>query len=384
MSRQKENLFSDFRAVSKKEWAEKAREDLKNEDVFEKYNWALEEGLVLQPYYDRGDLTDSAKAFHNRLLIKDNTTGEPREWENIQKIVVSDARIANKTALEALNNGADGVIFDLSKTAAIVPLEELLESILIDYCSISFIFNNNYAAYLEYYNNYVRNKGIDILALKGFIALNHAGQGSFLEVFDQTINYSNIKSIAIRSEKNKASEEVAELLTKAVSHINAIVDTGIDPQQALSNLAVITNISGNYFGEIAKVRAIRQLFFQVARAYGIEDFNPEDLYIHCISPAWTDEKYQPHANMLKATTAAMAAVLGGCNSLTVDPEDYNNPLMVRIARNVSHILKEESYLNKTADPVAGAYFIEVVTDEIAKNAWTMFQKEVARKEEVQK
>lgn len=385
MSEQTENLFNEFRSVSKTEWAEKAKEDLKNEDVFKKYNWQLENGLELHPYYDKSDLTEPAfKAFHNRLLNKDNATGEPREWQNIQKIIVRDAALANKIALEALTNGADGVIFDLSQVESILSFETLLQNILIDYCSISFVFNNDHTTYLQSYNNYIQDKGIDVLALNGFVVINNSDQTILTDVFDQMINYAGVKSISIRSEENVASEEVAQLLIKAVNHVDAIINTGIDPQQVFANIAVITNISTNYFGEMAKVRAIRQLFFQIARAYGIEDYQPEDLYIHCISPAWAEEKYQPHANMLKATTAAMSAVLGGCDSLTVEPEDHSNPLMVRIARNVSHILKEESYLSKTADPVAGAYFVEVLTDKIAQKAWAAFQSEVTKKEEVQK
>ena len=76
--------------------------------------------------------------------------------------------------------------------------------------------------------------------------------------------------------------------------------------------------------------------------------------------------------MLKSTSAALAAILGGCDALTVQPEN-ENPMMARIARNVSSILREESHLSKVADPTAGSYYLESLTNQLAINAWKKFQ-----------
>ena len=79
--------------------------------------------------------------------------------------------------------------------------------------------------------------------------------------------------------------------------------------------------------------------------------------------------------MLKSTTASLAAVLGGCNSLTVYAED-DSLMMNRIARNISSVLREESYIDKVADATSGAYAIEKMVDEIAKASWLDFQQHV--------
>lgn len=377
MSERTENLFKDFKSVSKKEWAEKAARDLKNEDVFDKYNWNFEDDLTLHPYYDESDLSEikSFENFQNRLLLKDNPTGESRYWENIQKIIVGDSSSANKEALNALSSGADGVTFDLTNVKE-ASFDALLENILIDYCNVSFIQNSS-QNHLEEYQNYLSNKEVGVQAIKGFFLSNNSDNHALLGAFKQAINYPGLKSTVLLSEKKGPSEQVADLLHQAVNAIDTITSDGLDPKLAIDNLAIVIHLSNDYFGEMARIRAIRNLFFQLAQAYQVGDFKPEDLYIHCISPAWTDEKYQPHANMLKSTTAAMAAILGGCDSLTVEPEDHNNPLMVRIARNVSLVLKEESFFNKTVDPVAGAYFIEVLCDKIAQKAWKSFQTKLA-------
>jgi methylmalonyl-CoA mutase len=69
--------------------------------------------------------------------------------------------------------------------------------------------------------------------------------------------------------------------------------------------------------------------------------------------------------MLKSTTAAMAAILGGADSVTVDPETYDHPMQRRVARNVGILLREESRFAKVADPLVGAYFIDHLTQDLA-------------------
>jgi methylmalonyl-CoA mutase len=80
--------------------------------------------------------------------------------------------------------------------------------------------------------------------------------------------------------------------------------------------------------------------------------------------------------MIKSTTASMAAIIGGCDSLSVLPEDETVPLMSRIASNVSNILREESHFDKVADPLAGSYVIADLTDKLAQQAWLHFQNQM--------
>ena len=109
------------------------------------------------------------------------------------------------------------------------------------------------------------------------------------------------------------------------------------------------------------------------KSFNVTDISVNDLYIHSICTPFTDDTYAPHGNMLKGATAAMAAIIGGTSALTVLPEDDGDSMQRRIARNVSNVLKEESYLNKVADPAAGSYYLEHLTDTIAKAAWAKFQ-----------
>lgn len=78
------------------------------------------------------------------------------------------------------------------------------------------------------------------------------------------------------------------------------------------------------------------------------------------------EAYQPHGNLIYATFAAVAGILGGCDRLTIVPENASHPTQIRVARNVSSILREESFLSKVADPLAGSYFIDSVVEQIVE------------------
>ena len=98
--------------------------------------------------------------------------------------------------------------------------------------------------------------------------------------------------------------------------------------------------------------------------------------IHCVTSEWNKTIYDPYVNMLRTQTEAMSAILGGTDSLTVEPFDivFRKPdeFSERIARNQQLILKEEAYFDKVADPAAGSYYIENLTSLIAENAWKLF------------
>jgi methylmalonyl-CoA mutase len=98
--------------------------------------------------------------------------------------------------------------------------------------------------------------------------------------------------------------------------------------------------------------------------------------MHCITSEWNKTMYDPYVNMLRTQSEAMSAILGGTDSLTVEPFDivFRHPdeFSERIARNQQLILKEEAYFDKVADPSAGSYYIENLTNLIAENAWKLF------------
>ena len=128
--------------------------------------------------------------------------------------------------------------------------------------------------------------------------------------------------------------------------------------------------------EIAKLRAARIIWDVIADSYQPHDRNNFRMEIHSLTKIWTDNVADPYINMLRTQTEAMSAILGGTDSLTVNPFDIAacppDEFSERMARNQQLILREESWFGKVADPSAGSYYVENLTSLIADNTWKLF------------
>lgn len=133
--------------------------------------------------------------------------------------------------------------------------------------------------------------------------------------------------------------------------------------QAVEGLAF--GVGSTYFMEIAKLRAARLLYARVAEAYG----KSPETRLHAVTALSNKSIYDPWTNLLRSTTEALSAVLGGADTLRVQAAGYP----ARLARNVQLILKEEAHLDKVADPAGGSWFIESLTASLAAEAWKLFQ-----------
>ena len=122
----------------------------------------------------------------------------------------------------------------------------------------------------------------------------------------------------------------------------------------------------SYFIEIAKLRAARLLWAQVLAAFANSACR---MRIHVRTPRRNKSTYDRYTNLLRATTEAISAAVGGCDSLTVEPFGFDSHL----AENVQHILQDESHLDAVADPAGGSYYLEALTDSLAREAWKLLQ-----------
>jgi len=125
-------------------------------------------------------------------------------------------------------------------------------------------------------------------------------------------------------------------------------------------------VGTDYFAEIAKLRAARLLWARVMDAFDPGEPEALRMHLHARTALAGDSK----RNMLRATTQAMAAVLGGCDSLSIEPAGFSQQL----ATNIQRVLAEEAHLGIVADPAAGSYYIESLTVSFAREAWKLFQR----------
>jgi methylmalonyl-CoA mutase len=194
-------------------------------------------------------------------------------------------------------------------------------------------------------------------------------------------HFSRLRTLSAdaRFYHNAGSTIVQELgysLAAASEYLSILIDTGLEPKKAAQCLFMSFATGSSYFLEIAKFRAARILWANLLQAYGI-DKKSVPLYMHGETSVWNKTLYDPYTNMLRTTTEAMSAAIGGCDSITVHPFDAHlrepDAFAKRIARNQQIILEKEAYLDKVSDPSAGSFYIEKLTDALGKKAWDLFK-----------
>jgi methylmalonyl-CoA mutase len=135
------------------------------------------------------------------------------------------------------------------------------------------------------------------------------------------------------------------------------------------------SIGGNFFMELAKLRAARILWNKITQVYGA-DTKDRGMHITAETSSFTKTVYDPYVNLLRAGNEGFAAVVGGVQYLHITPFNDitgSSQLSERIARNTQNILKEEAYLQKVVDPAGGSWYVEALTKELAEKAWQYFQ-----------
>lgn len=356
--------FDTFNKADLKTWTQAAKKELGGKDPFDELIISKHD-LIIKPYYDREDTRD---IIINTLSPSPNPYLGPRGWYNTPNISVNNnSQEANKLALEYLSNGADGILFTIDSE---VELEKLLHQIELPYCSIFFVVKNEQSKILSDFAQYIKTKGFDKAQIIGGIFWQPGVKPSISS--DDLQGWNNFHALGqtIPSSENPINEIVNALL----AGVAIITADETKSSQFIQHLSFSFTLGTDFFIEIARLKAFRRLWQQVCHAYGVTD-KDNSLLLHGVSDPWNKEDFQPNANMLKSTTAALSAILGGCEAITVLPEE-DNSFKNRIARNVLTVLREESHLNQTADAIAGSYYLESLIDQMAKTAWEKFQQKV--------
>ncbi|TQE20534.1 methylmalonyl-CoA mutase family protein, partial [Streptomyces ipomoeae] len=164
-------------------------------------------------------------------------------------------------------------------------------------------------------------------------------------------------------------------LATGVSYLRELTAAGLSVEQACGQLEFRYAATDDQFLTIAKLRAARRLWARVAEVCGAPASGAQ--IQHVVTSPVMMARRDPWVNMLRTTVAALAAGVGGADSVTVLPFDdalgLPNAFARRIARNTSTILIEESHLSRVIDPAGGSWYVERLTDELAQAAWAQFQ-----------
>ncbi len=170
------------------------------------------------------------------------------------------------------------------------------------------------------------------------------------------------------------SYELSVSIASAVTYLKALTNDGMRLEDAMKQIQFTVAVDADLFLSAAKLRAMRMLWARVAEACGCP--SPKSS-IHAVTSDRMLTVYDPYTNILRNTTAGFAAVIGGADGITVQAFDKlsnsTSAFSRRIARNTQAILQEESMLANVMDPSGGAWYVEVLTTELAKKAWEGFQ-----------
>jgi methylmalonyl-CoA mutase len=374
-----EHLLAEFPPVSIDEWEAAIARDLKGADYAKKLIWRTDEGIAVKPYYRDDDLKGLScldappGAFPYRRGT--HATGS---WTIREEIDATDAQAANHETRAAVAAGAEAIAFTGNCVRTTTDLEVLLADLAE--IPVHFARADEYLIRLLLERASARKNGPAIST--GCDAL------ASLEFAPEVIEASpagfvpfTIHGETFEEAGATATQEIGLAVAAGVDFLAAIEERGVIIDRALAAIEFDLAIGANYFFQIAKLRAFRMLWARAAESFGAAKAVSR-ARIAARSSHWNKTIYDPHVNILRATTEAMAAVLGSADIVTVVPFDecYKLPddASRRLARNTQLLLKHEAWLGRVADPGGGSYYLEALTDSLAGEAWKTMQKIEAR------
>jgi len=395
----KEKLFTEFTAPTTQEWLDKIEVDLKGADFQKRLVWRTNEGFNVQPFYRREDLANlkTPDALPGEFPFVRGNKKDSNVWYVRQNIEVTDAKEANKKALDILNKGIDSLGFKLKgDMVSKETVEALLDGIYCDCIEINFATCPRHSVELaEILVAYFAEKGYDKAKVVGSIEFDPMAKmvmkgkdvtpvlengPKLVEVLKE---YPNFRCIAVSTDAlNNAGAYIVQELGYALAwgneYLQQLTDAGVDVDLAAKSIKFNMGVSENYFMEIAKFRAARLLWAQIVKQYEPKNDDSCQMCVNATTSTYNQTLFDSYVNLLRSQTEAMSAALGSVHSMVVTPFDapYEEAtdFSERIARNQQLIIKEESHFDRIVDPGAGSYYIEHLTDALATEAWKIFLK----------
>ena len=382
----KNQLFNNFNSHSNEQWQKQVINDLKGKDFDETLNFIIQENVKIKPYFDCEDLNNIPLNFIQQSQIQ----GVVKAWNNREIIKYKSEKETNILIISLLEAGADAFLVDFSGFFEMeIEVKKLLRNIKISDTPFFFKVENaalNLVKELQVIAPYHWKGGIDNDILGRYFRTGNYDINQWIEmgeILRIVQNFPSFKTLIVNSHLfhnsgANVAQELAYTLASAIEIMDRISEQNIDLKEIVQKIEFSISVGTNYFVEIAKIRALKFLWTKILmQGYGLNEQNIPVISIHCVTSSFYDAAITPHTNMLRVTTEAMSAIIGGCSALSVRAYDEtfqeSDEFSRRISRNISSILKEESYFDKVIDPSAGSYFIENLTFQIAEEAFTLLQ-----------
>ncbi|HQR05070.1 MAG: methylmalonyl-CoA mutase [Proteobacteria bacterium] len=389
-------------------------------------NWITPEGLEVKPLYTAADIkdlpyADTLPGFAPYQRGPQATMYAVKPWTIRQYAGFSTAEASNAFYRKALAAGGQGVsvAFDLathrgydSDNARVVgdvgkagvaidsveDMKILFDGIPLDKVSVSMTMNGAVLPILAGYIVAAEEQGVkpEQLAgtiqndiLKEFMVRNtyiyppKPSMKIIADIFAYTaqnmpkFNSISISGYHIQEAGANQAIELAFTLADGMEYVRTGMASGMDVDVFAGRLSFFWAVGMNFYLEIAKMRAARQLWWRIMQGFGAKNAKSMMLRTHSQTSGWSLTEQDPYNNVVRTTIEAMAAVFGGTQSLHTNALDEAIALptefSARIARNTQLIIQEETHITNVVDPWAGSYMMEKLTQDMADKAWAIIE-----------
>src|SRR6202140_893126 len=343
---------------------------------------------TMRQYAGMGDAEESNKRY--KYLLANGTTGLSVAFD-----LPTQIGLDSDHPLAVGEVGKVGVAID-----SIEDMQRLFDGIDLTKISTSMTINATASILLALYVGVARRQGADIRKLSGTVQNDvlkeFIARGTYIYPPKQAMriitdlfawtnenvpewNTISISGYHMREAGSTAVQEVAFTLANAIAYVQAAIDAGLDVDKFAPRLSFFFNAHSNFLEEVAKFRAARRMYARIMRQY-FKAENPRSwmLRFHTQTAGSTLTAQQPENNIVRTAIQAMAAVLGGTQSLHTNSYDEALALPTEqaacIALRTQQVIAFESGAPLTVDPLAGSYYIESLTNEIEKRAVDYLEK----------
>jgi len=395
------NLSKDFPPPTYDDWKAAAEKLLKGAPFDKVLLNKTYEGITLNPIYQQKDIENLD--FVNSLpgfapYVRGNHILGYREksWEVSQELSVADPAEFNlilknnlqrgQTEINCLVTGSNSCTCGL-QIKDVNSFAVAFKDIDLEKYPLRVKPLDNQLMILELLQKYITTSGLKVKGAFIFDPLADlliSGKASrfpadYLKKTLSLTRGTNLRVISVEGNtyKNAGSsitQELAFAFSTAIEYIRNLKDK-LESEEINTLFDFTLSVDSDFFFEIAKFRAARMIWTQILQEFGLE--SETKMYIHARTTTYNKTVYDPYVNLLRTTTEAFSAVLGNVDSLHVgyfdealkSADDFSR----RIARNQQLILKEEASLDRVADPVGGAWYIEYLTNFLAEKTWELIQ-----------
>ena len=289
--------------------------------------------------------------------------------------------------------GKAGVAID-----SILDMKILFDQIPLDQMSVSMTMNGAVLPILAFYIVAAEEQGVPLEKLSGtiqndilkeFMVRNtyiyppHHSMKIVADIFEYTsknmprFNSISISGYHMQEAGATADIELAYTLADGLEYIRTGIKAGLNIDDFAPRLSFFWAVGMNHFMEIAKMRAGRMLWARMVKQFDPKNTKSMALRTHCQTSGWSLTEHDPFNNVARTCIEALAAAMGGTQSLHTNALDeaiaLPTDLSARIARNTQIYLQQETNICKVVDPWGGSYYVEYLTDQIARKAWALIE-----------